>query len=329
MKVKGKGILRNVLMSLLLPVAIYVIFVVITNGQFGGAMALRTIARQSIVPIIVAMSISFDMMQGGWDFSAGAVVYASAIFGANLGSDFGLAGVILFSMLVALVLCALSGLLFTWLKIPALVLSIGMLMLYESLPRLFFKTGGVVTLSMSKIAQPPYCFVVFAIVFVLYYIVSQHTLYGHNVRAIGANQAVAGSTGVNIARVKFTTFLVKGFLLGSAGFMYMVSNIKVACPDTLTSFGLVFDGLMGTFIAMFLRRYSGLPFGIVIGIFSMKILTTAMVSCGMQSTVRSLVTGIFLLVLLCLSSNQAKFLDWLQRRRIGKQVAQELGNQMR
>lgn len=311
-------------MTLLLPIVIYIAFALITKGAFGGWMALRTVGRQTIIPVIIAMAISFDMLQGTGDFSAGSVVYASAIIGANLGAAHGAAGVIACCMLIAIALCAISGLLYTLLRIPAQILSVGMLMLYESLPRLLFKTGGVVSLRDTTLAQPPYCFLVFALVFIFYYIVYQKSLFGHNVRAIGANQSVAFSAGVDIVKTKFITFLVKGILLGAAGFMYMLSNIKVANPDTLTSFGLIFEALMGTFFAMFLRKYSGMPVGMVVGVFSMKMLTTAMVACGMAATVRSLVTGFFLLILLCVSSNQVKFVEWLQRRKIGKAAAQAL-----
>lgn len=320
---KIKSGLFNVCMTLLLPIVIYVVFVCITKGAFGGYMALRTIARQSIIPIIIAMSISFDKMQGTWDFSAGSVVYASAIIGANLGNKYGAVGVVICCMVVAIVLSIISGLAYTLLKIPVLILSIGALMLYESLPRIFFKTGGVVSMTIAKMAQPPYCFWVFAIVFVFFYIVNKFSIFGHNVRAIGANQVVAYSAGVDIVKTKFLTYIMKGILLGVAGFMYIFSNIKVANPDTLTSFGLIFEALMGTFIAGFLSRYSGLSMGLVIGVFSMKMLTTAMVACGMAATVRSLVTGIFLLVLLCASSNQSKFIEGIQRRKIGKQAALE------
>lgn len=320
---KIKSGLFRVCMTFLLPVVIYVVFVCITRGAFGGAMALQTIARQSIIPIIIAMSISFDKMQGTWDFSAGSVVYASAIIGANIGSPYGMLGVIVCCMAVAVILSIISGLAYTLLKIPVLILSIGALMLYESLPRILFKTGGVVSMTIAKVAQPPYCFIVFGAVFVFFYVVNKFSLFGHNIRAIGANQAVAYSAGVDIVKTKFLTYIMKGILLGVAGFMYMFSNIKVANPDTLTSFGLIFEALMGTFIAGFLSRYSGLPVGIVVGVFSMKMLTTAMVACGMAATVRSLITGIFLLVLLCISSNQEKFIEGIQRRKIGKMAALE------
>ena len=311
----------QIAMTVLLPVIIYVVFAGITKGTFGGWTTLRTIARQAIIPAIIAMAISFDMMQGTWDFSAGSVVYASAIIGANLGGRFGTAGIIICCMAVAFVLCAFSGVLYTLLRIPAQILSIGMLMLIESLPRLLYVTGGVVSLSTTSLAQPPYCFIVFVIVFLFYYLMYQKSLFGHNARAIGANQAIANSAGVDIVKTKFFTYLIKGILLGVAGFMYMLSNIKVANPDTLTSFGLIFDAMMGVFIATFLRKYSGLPIGIVVGVFSMKMLATAMVACGMPATVRSLVTGVFLMILLCISSNQVKFIEWLGRRKIGKQAA--------
>lgn len=55
-------------MTLLLPIVIYIAFALITKGAFGGWMALRTVGRQTIIPVIIAMAISFDMLQGTWDF---------------------------------------------------------------------------------------------------------------------------------------------------------------------------------------------------------------------------------------------------------------------
>ena len=319
---KHKSLVFNILMTVLLPVIIYVLFRVITGGMFGGMTALRTIARQSIIPVLIAMAMSFDLMQGNLDYSAGSVVYASAIIGGNLGGRFGTAGIIAASLVVAVVLCSITGILYTTLKIPVQILTIGMLMVYEAMTRLLFKTGAVVSLKSTVVAQPPTCFVIFLFIFAFYFIMYQMSIFGHNVRAIGSNAAVASSTGVNISRTRFLTYIIKGILLGCAGFMYMFSNVKLSCPDTMTSFGIVFEALMGIFISNFLARYCGKPFGIVVGVFSMKMLTTALVACGMAATVRSLISGIFLLVLLCVSSNQARVIEWAARKRLGKQIAE-------
>lgn len=320
---KLKNISFNVAMSALLPVFIYVAFIIITDGRFGGMTALITVARQAIIPVMIAMAMSFDMMQGTWDFSAGSVVYASAIIGGNLGVKFGMPGIIIGCILVSILLCAVSGILYTVLKIPALVLSIGCLMIYEALPRVFYTGGVAVRLSYSSLAQPPYCFLVFLLVLVIYMVIANLSEFGHNIKAIGANQAVAFNAGVDVARMKFYTYLFKGVLLGVAGFMYLFSNVKVATPDTLTSIALIFEAMTGVFISIFLRRFCGMGFGMIIGVFSMKLLTTAMVACGMPATVRSIVNGFFLLLVLCISTNQSRIVDWRKRRKIGKQAEEE------
>lgn len=319
----SKQFLFNAGMTLLLPVFIYVLFAVITGGRFGGYTAVRTVARQTVIPVLIAMAMSFDMMQGTWDFSSGSVVYASAIIGGNLGAHFGVPGIILCCMLVGLLLSAFSGLLYTLLRIPALVLSIGCLMVYEALPRIFYQGGVNVSISSAVLAQPPYCFIVFGIAFVIYYVTANLSEFGHNIKAIGANQTVAYSSGVDIRKMKFITFLCKGFFLGIAGFMYLFSNIKVSTPDTLTSIALIFEAMTGVFIAMFLSRFCGMGVGMMVGVFSMKLMTTAMVACGMAATVRSIVNGFFLLLVLCISTNQSRAVDWRKRKAVGKAAEKE------
>lgn len=318
---KLKTALFNIVMSLLLPLVIYVTFVVITDGRFGGATALRTIARQSIITLLIAMAMSFDMKSGAMDFSSGSVVYASAIIGGSLGMRFGVPGIMIGCFLVAFALCTLSGIMFTLLRIPALVLSVGMLMVFEALPRLLFKNGVAIGLGQAAWGQPPYCFIAFGIIFALYFILINYSEFGHNIQAIGANQAVARSAGVNVDKVKFHSYLFKGVFLGIAAIMYLFTNIKVSTPDTLSSVALIFDSMMGVFIAFFIGRFCGFACGMVVGVFSMKMLTTAMVACGMSTTVRSIVNGFFLLILLCISSNQGRVVEWRKRRKIGRKAA--------
>ena len=79
-------ILKNAVKALIMPVAVYLIFTAVTVGRFGSWAVIVTVLRTTVVPMLIAMAMSMPMIMGMWDFSAGAVVYAAAILGANVAA---------------------------------------------------------------------------------------------------------------------------------------------------------------------------------------------------------------------------------------------------
>ncbi|MBR4477899.1 MAG: hypothetical protein IKO96_04625, partial [Spirochaetales bacterium] len=93
-----------------------------------------------IVPSILSMAVVGNLTLGMWDFSAGAVVVASSIIGGNLMklTNTGIPGMFIFCVLCGVLLSSLTGFLNNKLKVPMLVLTIGLIFIYEALPRVIF-----------------------------------------------------------------------------------------------------------------------------------------------------------------------------------------------
>lgn len=146
-------ILKNAVKALIMPVAVYVIFTAVTVGRFGSWAVIVTVLRTTVVPMLIAMAMSMPMIMGMWDFSAGAVVYAAAILGANVAAvtKTGVLGLCVSAMLIALLLTAFSGVLYNRMKIPSLVLTLGLVIVYESFPRLIVETGCRLTAQKTDI----------------------------------------------------------------------------------------------------------------------------------------------------------------------------------
>jgi len=82
MKMQHK--LLNWCKALALPLVVWLVFVVLTKGRFAKPASVMNIFRTSVVPILLGMTLAFGMMMNMWNFASGAIVYACAIFGANL-----------------------------------------------------------------------------------------------------------------------------------------------------------------------------------------------------------------------------------------------------
>ena len=316
MNVKVKRYAINTIMTLSLPVIVMALFAIITGGRSLSTRMLLVTMRQSITPIILSMALIGNMRLGMFDFSAGGVLIAASIIGANLMkiTDTGIVGLVFFCMMVSIALTALTGFLNNKLRVPIFVLTIGLVFIYEMLPRLLFHGGATISVNYTILASSPYIFIVFAVVFVAFYLLHNKTAYGHNIRALGGSQEIAESAGLNAPRIKLIGFIISGVFLGVASVLHMSSSGQLMNVQALGSVETIFGALMGVFLAFFLSRYCNLAIAVVVGTFTMTTLTNGFVAVGLPQTMRTITTGLFLLVLLCISANQGRFKQWIADR---------------
>ncbi len=298
---------QGILKTMAIPVAVYVLFGILSGGRMFNSRALVTVLRQAIQPSVICYALLLGMSIGMMNFSAGAFVTCAAIIGNGVSNmlGWGLPGLIFFAILVSLACSAIMGLLYNWLRVPCMVLGLGLMLVFESLPRIFFPGGAVISPDDAFLARQPWCFVVMAFVMVLFYVIYNKTPYGHNIRAIGANQSVALAAGLNLDKIKFTNFMVGGFFLGIAAVLYMSAQGKVQNVGALGSMAVMMDGFMGVFLGMLLARWSDPSIAVFCGVLTMKILANGFVAVGLESTWKDVVTGMFMLVIMAISKNAA------------------------
>lgn len=299
----------NTLKALALPILVFVAFAILTNGRSSSQRMIMTTLRQSVLPMLVCYSIMLNMVVGMINFSAGAAILLSGIVGGSLAlaTGTGVLGVVLFSTITGISTGALTGFIYIKLRVPCMVLTIGLMLAYEAMPRLVYPNGVNLTWTYTTLAVAPYCFVVAGIMIVIFYVISNLTAFGHNLRAIGSNQAIADSVGLNSDRSKFLSFLCGGLFIGIAAAMYVSTNAEVRPTTAIGSMVIMLDGFIGMFLAMFISRYCNLAIAIPISVVTMKMISNGFVSLGMSATIRDVTNGVLLLVLLTISANQGLF----------------------
>ncbi len=306
--------------TLALPVVVFIIFVVMTGGRFANGRIIMTTMKQSITPAIICLGLMLTFTVGNMNFSAGAVVLCSTIIGGNLTkiTNTGIVGLIFFTMAVALILSVLTGFLYIKMRIPSIVLTIGLVLIFESLPRAIFEGGVTIPGKITYLATPPYNYIILLMVVVVYYIVFNNTAFGHNIRALGNNQEIANKVGLDSDKIKFVCFVVSGAFLGIAAILYGSAAGEVRNVGALGSMTIMMDAFMGVFLAGFLSKFCNITFGVVVSAFTMKMITNGFVAVGLSATVRDITTGMMLFILLAVSANEGLF----ERRKADKKNAQ-------
>jgi ribose/xylose/arabinose/galactoside ABC-type transport system permease subunit len=317
MNSKVKDYALRTVKSLILPVMVYLFFLLTGNGRFGSGASMLVIARQSVMPILLSFALAFNMSIGMWDFSAGGVVYVACIVGGNLAliTGTGLAGLIFFCVATAVIMTTITALLYNFVKVPSIVLTIGLVLVYEASTFVLFGGKGVlITGDLTILSRSPYCFIILAVMFLIFYIVFNYTSFGHNVRALGNGQVIARNAGLSPAKTKFKSFIFGGLFLGVAAVINISARGKLTAAASMISVATVFDAMMGIFIGLFLTKYCNMAIGVAIGAFTMKMLNTGLIALGLSTTVRDISSGLFLLLILIISNNQGLFSDLKARK---------------
>jgi ribose transport system permease protein len=308
--------LLNAGKALLLVAAIYAIFGFLTRGRVINTRTVLAILRQAVVPTLICWALVLNMTVGIMNFAAGGVVLCAVIMGGNFAklAGLGLPGLIVLCLLVSLFLCLATGLLYNLMRVPAIVLTIGAVLIFESLPRIFFHHGVTIPRNDTFLAQAPWCFIVLGLMCAIFYIIYNLTAFGHNLRMLGNSPGVADSVGIDSDRVKLLCFALGGFFLGIAAVLYGSAQGDIRNVTALGSMVIMMDAFLGVFLAFFLAHYIDLTFAVILSNITMKLIGNGLVAMGVSSTVRDITTGLFLFILLAMSANQGMFARMRDRK---------------
>ncbi len=322
MNVKVKRYVVDTIKTLALPVIVIALFAILTGGRSLTKRMLLVTARQSVMPIIISMALMGNMKLGMWDFSAGGVVLSAAIIGGNLMkmTNTGIPGLVFFCLFIAIAMATLTGYLNNKLRVPTLVVTIGLVLIYETIPRAIFPGGVTIRAKYTTLASSPYCFIILAIMFAGFYLMYNKTAYGHNIRALGGSHEIAKSAGLNAPRIIQIGFSISGIFLGIGAVIYVSTNGQLMTVTALGSVATIFEAMMGVFLAFFLSQFCNLAVALVVGTFTMTALTNGLVAMGLPATMRSITSGLFLLILLCISANQERIIKWRADRQRAREI---------
>lgn len=313
-----RTILSNTVKTLLLPVVVYLIFVLLTNGKFGTAASMSAMLRNACQSIILAWGVMLITGAGMWDFSAGAQLYLSALIVMQIliKYELGLIPMLLLLLVVNMALRALVAAIYSLVHVKSMVVTLALAMIFESAAKFFFGAGLTLkTKECLAIANSPWCFLILGLCLLLTIYIWQYTKFSFHVRALGSGENVARNIGLSPAKIRFKVFLVEGLFLTVTTALMIGTQANIRPPMNLSSNTLVFKALMATFIGLALDRYSNLIIGTAIGTIVMTMLNSGLLAMGVNSAWQVAITGIFMAVFIGFSTNQARLYRYFDDRK--------------
>ena len=302
----------NFLKALILPIACYLIFTIGSGGIYGTWATLQNNAIKMVQPVIMAWGLSFIFTAGIWDMSAGGIVVVAAIVAGNLSRSMhmGLAGLVLFAIATALLLSLITAFINYILNVPSMVLTLGLLLIYETFTYFLFSAKGTYLMgNMAALGKTPFCFILLAVALAIVVIIWRYTKIAHHIKAVGSNSDIARNIGIHVKKTQFKAIMIGGFFYGISSVSYASNIGNVEAVLNMSSMTLVFNAMMGMFIGMSLQKYVSLPVGIIIGTLTMQMLGTGLLSFGLDSNLQNVFMGAFLLIFMMITINQNRIFE--------------------
>ena len=292
-----KKVVSTVLI-LCIPLAVYLVFLALQPARFGGAESMFILLQQAMLPSVTACGIYFIVTMGLWDFSVGANIVLSAIVGVQLYGFLGMAGLVLGGICTGALVGLVNGFTYIKLKIPSIIVSIGLLMIYECLG-MFASGGNILTLESAGriLGKAPYNIIGSVLAFALAYFFIQYTRIGVYIRAVGSNETVVGTMGINVAKYKMLGFILCGLFAGISSVLTISYSSSIAPLLKMSSMDRNFLPLMGCFVGIALKKYINPILAILLGEFTISMLISGLITNGIDATLQNVVIGLTLLII--------------------------------
>ncbi|HLE43698.1 MAG TPA: ABC transporter permease [Methylomirabilota bacterium] len=217
----------------------------LATPEFAKVGNLLNVARQVSIWAIIGTGMTFVVITGGIDLSVGSLVALTACVAMTVIDRRGWDYVgILVGILVGGLGGAVNGALIAWARVPPFICTLAGLTVYRGLALIITKgvpiikfEGSFRFIGQGVVGGIPVPIVLMAVVVAAMQVVLRRTAFGAHVYAVGGNEEASRLAGLEVARIKFSSYVLCGLLTGLAG-MVLMARLSSAQPAVGEGFEL-------------------------------------------------------------------------------------------
>ena len=221
--------------------------------------------------------------------------------------NMGYLGLILGCVLTGTIVGLLNGLFYVKLRIPSMIVTTGLALIYESLAN--YIAGGVeqtLPSNLRAFGQMPWDIILAIVACIVAYIFLNYTKIGTYTYAIGSNEFVAKNMGINVNKYKVLAFVLSGAFLGVMAILTISYGSSMVAVTGMASMSRNFVPTMGCFFGLAFKKY-GMPLqAIVIGEFVINIIFFGFIALGAPTAIQDVITGLALLIIITVTTKVTK-----------------------
>ena len=306
-----KRITGDIFNPLLVLILVLIIATILRGTQFLSAQNIINILRSNSIIGIIAMGMTMVIISGGIDLSVGStlvIISAVIITVANntgsiiLGIFCGLGLGIFISILISVIVT--KG------NVPPFIATLGMMNICRSLSQFYMQGGGMRStesnyrlISNSNLFNIPLPIYYLLAVTIIVWFISQKTVFGRHIYAVGSNERAAKLSSVNINRVKMNTYILIGICVSIAAVVESsrMNSINASSSGQLYELDAISAVVVG---GTRMSGGKGSVIGTFFGILIIGILNNMLVLMGIQPFLVNTVKGIIVILAVLLQHNK-------------------------
>lgn len=301
---------------ILVLLALIIVFTIARGGSFASVNNLIAVLNQLAIPLLVACGLTFVIILGSIDLSidgtvgmAGSLLSVFVLNTKNI-NDFGVMGIVL--AIAASVLAGLIiGVIHVKLKIPSFMVSFGFMYVCKGIATLSY--GGIpaqisdpllVQLPKLSFIGIPFITCVALVMLGVSYFMQEYTPLGRHIFAVGTDENIPRSVGINVDRVKIMVFTYAGLLFGIAG---ALGAIRLGQGQAQIGQDLMFPAQAAVVAGG--TSLSGGKGGVVntlVGTFIMVVLDNGLALIGVNPYIKTGIQGLIILTAVALTISHGR-----------------------
>jgi ribose transport system permease protein len=303
---------KNVIGVVIAWVVIYAIFSALKPQNFLNPSNIELMVRQSIVDGLGAIGMTYVIISGGIDLSAGSVIALSTVVGALTLKATGRPELALAAATLSGVLSGfINGLTITKLKVGPFIVTLASMLAIRGLAKGLANeqtVGGVPDSWLRQLTSalgpgehwlliPKGAWLWFVLLLGAAWAL-QFTVFGRNTVAIGSSEATARLCGIKIGLTKTMIYTIAGFFFGLAGLMELsrttIGDPTIAGGEELK---MIAAAVIGG------ASLSGGQGSVIGAAFGTLIMTTINMGCtqmGVPNWIQEILTGVIIIVAVAL-----------------------------
>lgn len=331
MKTNNSNILKKIAGIAGIPTATLLIMVILCASR--GVKLFETegnwilFFRAAASVMLTTFALSLNLNSGRFDFSIGSVSLLSSVISASICIAMGLPTIVmlLISIVSGALLGMISGAVYVIVKLPPIIVSLGVALFYEGLAFAITKGYGVSFVANGELTSFPgvlnYALVIiFGLVIFIF--IFDYTQFGYDYKALLSGQKVSVNTGIKEIPNAVGCYTIAGALMGVVGFISATNTGTIQMALNFGSIGVMFTAFLPMFIGGFIGRFCNEKAGYLLGAVTTAFISLMYARLNIDASVQQIVTALILVGFLIYLNNENKIIELVMLKKFVKGKAQ-------
>lgn len=324
MENRKKQVLNRIIGIVTIPIITLMIMVLLCSTKgivlFATGENVTSFFRSVSTVMLTTLALSINLNSGRFDFSIGSISLLSSIISSQICIKYGMSTscMLIISLVSGLLLGIVSGAIYVIVKLPPIIVSLGVALFYEGMAFAITKGYGVTFVTNAELTSFPKTInyvIVILISLLIVYMLFEYTKFGYNYKTLLSGQKVSVNTGIKEIPNAIACYSICGTLMGMVGFLSATNTGNIQLALNFGSIGIMFTAFLPMFIGGFIGRFCNDKVGYLLGAVTTALISLMYTRLKVDSSIQQITTALILVGFLIFLNNEEKIRSIFGKRK--------------